>query len=67
MSTSNKQNGSGVTIAIVDAYDSPTLLSDAQTYFRINDPNHPLAVLAVHEHLAAHRRSGGHVWREWLV
>jgi len=43
MSTSNKQNGTGVTIAIVDAYDSPTLLSDAQTYFRINDPNHPLA------------------------
>ena len=42
MSTSNKQNGSGVTMAIVDAYDSPTLLSDAQTYFRINDPNHPL-------------------------
>ena len=29
-------------IAIVDAYDSPTLLSDAQTYFRLNDPAHPL-------------------------
>ncbi|HTX82223.1 MAG TPA: S53 family peptidase [Streptosporangiaceae bacterium] len=36
-------NGKGVTIAIVDAYDSPTLLSDAQLYFRLNDPSHPLS------------------------
>jgi subtilase family serine protease len=43
ISTSHSQNGSGVTIAIVDAYDSPTLLSDVQTYFQMNDPNHPLA------------------------
>ena len=35
-------NGTGVTIAIVDAYDSPTLLSDAQEYFTTNDPSHPL-------------------------
>ena len=35
-------NGKGVTIAIVDAYDSPTLLPDAQKYFRLNDPAHPL-------------------------
>jgi subtilase family serine protease len=35
-------NGRGVSVAIVDAYDSPTLLSDAQEYFRINDPAHPL-------------------------
>ncbi len=35
-------DGSGVTLAIVDAYDSPTLLSDAQTYFRLNDPSYPL-------------------------
>jgi len=35
-------NGKAVTIAIVDAYDSPTLLSDAQKYFRLNDPAHPL-------------------------
>jgi subtilase family serine protease len=35
-------NGKGVGIAIVDAYDSPTLLSDAQKYFRLNDPAHPL-------------------------
>jgi subtilase family serine protease len=35
-------NGSGVTIAVVDAYDSPTLLKDAQHYFRLNDPSHPL-------------------------
>jgi subtilase family serine protease len=35
-------DGSGVTIAITDAYDSPTLLSDAQHYFKLNDPAHPL-------------------------
>jgi subtilase family serine protease len=35
-------DGKGVTLAIVDAYDSPTLLSDAQLYFRLNDPAHPL-------------------------
>lgn len=34
--------GRGVTVAIVDAYDSPTLETDAQHYFRINDPAHPL-------------------------
>jgi subtilase family serine protease len=36
-------DGTGVTIAIVDAYDSPTLLSDTQLYFRLNDPAHPLS------------------------
>jgi subtilase family serine protease len=35
-------DGSGVTVAIVDAYTSPTLLSDAQRYFKLNDPTHPL-------------------------
>ncbi len=35
-------DGSGVTIAIVDAYDSPTLLADAQEYAGLNDPSHPL-------------------------
>ena len=41
-SVASGNDGRGVTIAIVDAYDSPTLLSDAQTYFRLNDPSHPL-------------------------
>jgi subtilase family serine protease len=40
---SKGNNGSGVAIAIVDAYDSPTLLKDAQRYFKMNDPAHPLA------------------------
>jgi subtilase family serine protease len=35
-------DGSGVAIAIVDAYDSPTLLADAQNYSSLNDPTHPL-------------------------
>jgi subtilase family serine protease len=41
-SVAKGNDGSGVTIAITDAYDSPTLLSDAQHYFRLNDPAHPL-------------------------
>jgi subtilase family serine protease len=36
-------DGSGVTVAIVDAYASPTLLSDAQKYASLNDPSHPLS------------------------
>jgi subtilase family serine protease len=39
----NGTDGAGVAIGIVDAYDSPTLLSDAQQYSTLNDPNHPLA------------------------
>ena len=35
-------NGKGVTVAIVDAYDSPTLLQDAQRYAALNDRTHPL-------------------------
>jgi subtilase family serine protease len=38
-----KTNGSGVALAIVDAYDSPTILADAQHYESLNDPSHPLA------------------------
>jgi subtilase family serine protease len=34
--------GAGVSVAIVDAYDSPTILSDARHYFSRNDPSHPL-------------------------
>jgi subtilase family serine protease len=33
--------GKGVSVAIVDAYDSPTILNDAQFYFAHND-THPL-------------------------
>ncbi|HEY1917462.1 MAG TPA: S53 family peptidase [Streptosporangiaceae bacterium] len=41
-SVAKGDDGKGETIAIVDAYDSPTLLSDAQEYFQLNDPSHPL-------------------------
>jgi subtilase family serine protease len=37
-----KDDGAGETIAIVDAYDSPTLLADAQKYYSLNDPSLPL-------------------------
>jgi subtilase family serine protease len=36
---SGTASGKGVSIAIVDAYDSPTLLADAQEYFSRNDPS----------------------------
>src|SRR5262249_6244067 len=35
-------NGTGVTVAIVDAYASPTVASDVATYAQRNDPTHPL-------------------------
>src|SRR5262249_14383246 len=36
-------DGSGVTVAIVDAYVSPTLKADAQEYASENQPSQPLA------------------------
>lgn len=39
---SGPKDGRGVTVAIVDAYASPTLLSDARTYASRNDPTSPL-------------------------
>jgi subtilase family serine protease len=35
-------DGSGVTVAIVDAYASPSILSDAQHYAELNQPTQPL-------------------------
>ena len=35
-------DGKGVTVAIVDAYAAPTLLSDAQHYATLNQPGQPL-------------------------
>jgi subtilase family serine protease len=35
-------DGTGVTVAITDAYASPTLLADAQQSASLNDPTHPL-------------------------
>jgi len=35
-------DGSGQTVAILDAYQSPTLLADAQEYAKAHDPSHPL-------------------------
>jgi len=36
-------DGTGVSVAVVDAYLSPTLLSDVQTYAAQNDSDYPLA------------------------
>ncbi len=35
-------DGSGTTVAIVDAFGSPTIFNDASTYAQRNDPQHPL-------------------------
>jgi len=35
-------DGTGQTVAILDAFQSPTLLADAQQYFKNNDPTHEL-------------------------
>jgi subtilase family serine protease len=39
---SKKTDGTGVTVAIIDAFQSPTLLADAQKYALAHDPSHPL-------------------------
>jgi subtilase family serine protease len=36
-------DGTGQTVAIVDAFTSPTLVQDAQTYAAAEDPDYPLA------------------------
>jgi subtilase family serine protease len=36
-------NGAGVTVAIVDAYTSPTLFSDAHHFAQLNDSSNPLS------------------------
>jgi subtilase family serine protease len=38
----SSDNGTGVTVAIVDAYASPTLYQDAEEYAQLNDPSNPL-------------------------
>ena len=40
---SGADNGQGVTVAIVDAYQAPTLYSDARQFAAINDSSNPLA------------------------
>jgi subtilase family serine protease len=45
--------GTGVSVAIVDACDSPTILTDARKYFSINDPAHPLPGAQFHDNRPA--------------
>jgi subtilase family serine protease len=45
-------NGAGVTVAIVDAFASPTLFADAREFASINDPSNPLAASQFSELLA---------------
>jgi subtilase family serine protease len=43
--------GKGTTVAIVDAFASPTLYADASEYARRNDPSHPLTQSQFAEHI----------------
>jgi subtilase family serine protease len=45
-------DGSGQTVAIIDAYASPTIFQDAQTYSSINDPAHVLRQSQFHQIVA---------------
>jgi subtilase family serine protease len=45
-------DGKGVTVAVVDAYASPTLLSDAQEYASRNQPGQPLSSAQFSESVA---------------
>ncbi|HEX3780624.1 MAG TPA: S53 family peptidase [Pseudonocardiaceae bacterium] len=45
-------DGRGQTVAIVDAFGSPTLYSDAAQYARNNDPSHPLRASQFSENVA---------------
>ena len=40
---SSSATGKGIAVAIVDAYNSPTLYSDTSHYFSLNDPSIPLS------------------------
>ncbi len=51
--------GSGVTVAIVDAYASPTLFSDAHEFAALNDPANPLRSSQFSELLAKKFNDGG--------
>jgi subtilase family serine protease len=42
-SVGSATTGKGVTVAIIDAYDSSTIASDATQYFNMNDPGDPFA------------------------
>ena len=44
-------DGRGQTIAIVDAFASPTVYSDAAEYSRRNDPSHPLLAWQFSQHV----------------
>ncbi len=46
-------DGRGATVAVVDAYASPTILQDAQDYAARNDPAHPFKTYQLNQSLPA--------------
>ncbi|MFP5345462.1 MAG: protease pro-enzyme activation domain-containing protein [Actinomycetes bacterium] len=63
---SSGYDGRGATVAIVDAFASPTILKDAQTYARRNDARHPLRTAQFSQSLPASysfiTECGGNSW-----
>lgn len=59
-------DGRGATVAIVDAFASPTILKDATNYAKKNDPSHPLRSYQFSQSLPASYNSidecGGNGW-----
>jgi len=51
-SVANGLDGSGQTVAIIDAYASPTIFQDVQTYSQLNDPGHVLKQSQFHQMVA---------------
>jgi subtilase family serine protease len=58
-SLSGPDDGGGATVAIVDAYASPTLFSDAHHYAELNDPSNPLGSSQFSELLASSFNQAG--------
>ena len=52
-------DGSGQTVAIIDAYDSATILKDAQKYAALTDSEHPLVASQFTDDKASSYRAGG--------
>ncbi|HEV7648499.1 MAG TPA: S53 family peptidase [Actinophytocola sp.] len=44
-------DGHGTTVAILDAFGSPTIFNDAKTYAQRNDPQHPLRQAQFSQHV----------------
>ncbi len=54
----SSSTGKGVTVAVIDAYGSATIASDATRYFKINDPGNPFSNAGFSQVRASLRQRG---------